>query len=467
MMELSEKIRIWATTKNGSRSELANQLATALEDENEQSRWSLINLRAEFDARPRTRSESESARAALLAAGYLVPVLIAWWHLRAAFNSYSSAVNLAGTESAINFLAFWTGAYRDQKWGDVGTTAQAAAWQIVGIVVLLVVATFISARAESHRVGREDAELDNLILEASLALAKWRVVRPEEMAENMREATHQLEMGLHNMRTALDETRSVIDGVAQLSISIEGSTKSLENASTQLSDSMAPLKNFGDVAQHASAALESAGLALAVAEKTFSSAVAESASSAGAATQGIIRNIQVAQETMTVAVEGSARSAGVATNEMIRALDAAQTVFASAIDQSAESIAAVRSGIETAARVIRDAGTGFGDVVESSDAVVDRTKRVVGEIELAVTKFGQIGSLFVDHANSMRIAVDQVVATGREFEKLAASVDSAQGVSVLTELTNLVEPMVRAAEGVDGAVAHLSNELRRWSDANG
>jgi hypothetical protein len=92
---------------------------------------------------------------------------------------------------------------------------------------------------------------------------------------------------------------------------------------------------------------------------------------------------------------------------------------------------------------------------------------VVGEIESAVNKFGQIGSLFVEHANSMRQTVDQVVTTGREFEKLAASVDSPQGVSVLTELTNLVEPLVRAAEGVDNAVAHLSEELRRWSDANG
>jgi hypothetical protein len=441
---LAEEFRAWAGEITGEREELAREVAGALEGGADQkTRWSLINLRSEFDARrPEVREES-SLVGTILTVLYLLPVFIAWWELRAAFDGYRDAVQSAPAEKSVNFLSFWTGSY---DWATVGTTASAAALRVllaVGAIVVVHAFVFARARATELRLGNErrnrEADLNSLVLRASLIFAQSRAIRPEEMADVINVAAKELEQGLVNMRTALDDTKSVIDGVAGLAGSLTHSTDRLEHASHLLNDSLTPLAEFATVARTASSAVDSATAALNAASSNFQSNLVQASASIDRAVQA---NLQVVTESV----------------------NANMSSVQGAVAGSIRAVEEVQSGLIKTAETIKDARDGMADVVGNSTGVVNATNAMVDNLENAIQKFESTSRAMVNHSLTMKDAVSGILAASQQLNDLAKSADSPQSVSVVSVIQRVAEQMAESADQLRAAVRHVSDELARWND---
>jgi hypothetical protein len=446
-VELAEKVRSWAGEIVGEREDFAREVADALDGGVDQkTRWSLINLRSEFDVRRPAVREETSLIGTLLTVLYLLPVFIAWWELRSAFNGYRDAVRAAPADESLNFLSFWTGSY---DLAPVGTTASTAALRVllaVGAIVCVHAVIYASAKASDHRAGSErrarEADLNSLILQASLVFAQSRAIRPEEMADVINVAAKELEQGLINMRTALDDTKSVIDGVAGLAGSLTHSTDRLEHASHLLNDSLTPLAEFASVAKTAGAAVDSATVALNAASSNFSSNLAQASASLVHALQTNLHAVTESVNSNMSTIEGS-------------------------VAGSIRAVEEVQSGLIRTAETIREARDGMADVVGNSTGVVNATNAMVDNLENAIQKFENTSRAMVSHSASMKDSVDGILAASQQLNELARSADSPQSVSVVSVIQRVAEQMAESANRLQVAVQHVSDELAHWNDGRG
>jgi hypothetical protein len=192
-MELAEEFRAWANARKtaDSRKDLALKVALALEDEEASTKWSLLNVREEFAARPARQSTRTWVGQFFIAIVYILPVLVAWWHLKNAFSGYAQTVRAASSDKQLNFLAYWTGAYDDEKWVFPTSSAADAARSIIALILLLIAVQFVFNWYDS-KFDDYDQHLDDLITEANLRFAAHRAVRPEELANGINAAAAQL-----------------------------------------------------------------------------------------------------------------------------------------------------------------------------------------------------------------------------------------------------------------------------------
>jgi methyl-accepting chemotaxis protein len=229
---LKAKLHAWSKETSGERSDLVAQLASALDDPELKSRWSLIDIRREIEA----RSDSQTRRRNFVlnvvnvahTAGYLFPVGFTWFHLSTAMREFRKAADALGSGEALNFLSFWTGAdasrYSGMKLQTVGIL-------IVFFLAVPIVLSFFFNYLETKQ-SKISSELNDLILQTQLEFSTARTITPEALADALSDSTMKLEVALTQMSSAVKATEETISAIGR-------STESLETATTKSSNALA------------------------------------------------------------------------------------------------------------------------------------------------------------------------------------------------------------------------------------
>jgi len=249
--EVRGQLRAWAGERTDATATLATQLANDLGDPEKRKLWAFLDLRAEFDSRSEDAdavvADSKlrfaiSCISALLPIFYVAPILVTWFDLYRVIGEYRDAAKKLEPGETLDFLALWSGANGDHS----GFGFQQVAL-IVAICVLLIVLAHVSNGILSFFLNRlrnkHFLELDKLLLDAQLLLAKSRAVTPEELSDSLTVAAGALEGALKNVADVLPRfdtisTRldNVVSGLSGVSVSLGTTASSIAEATTPLAD---------------------------------------------------------------------------------------------------------------------------------------------------------------------------------------------------------------------------------------
>ena len=398
VMQLNE----WADRHAGARGDLARRVATALEDKSTHPQWSLIDIRREFE----TRRGNDPLWLRLLSfvstISYLSPLFFAWLELRDVFGAYENVVEKLEEGKSVNFLAFWSGGL-PQEWLQYEGTPVAT---VAGVVVLLFLAIFVLhfvVTVCESRVDVLDAELENLILDASLEIAKSRAITPEEMATALDGASESLKRGLENLTVAMEGTENIIKTVSNITESIGGSSGRIEEASKALQQTMQPLSRFGEIAQNAG------------------------------------NTINLATEALTVA----------------------RTDFIGGVGESIKALSELNGATSRAANTMESAKDGIRDAASATKGVADATRDVSQSVSRS---FENVVSSISSSSELIRRVVEGIAHANQQLVTIAQDADSPQIRSFVVEFEETANVMAQSVDVLSRAVEHVSEQLRNWNE---
>ena len=403
-MSTVTQLKEWADRHAGPRGDLARRVATALEDKSTHAQWSLIDIRREFETRRGNDPWWLRILSFFSTMSYLWPVFFAWFELKAVFGAYKNVVGNLGEGKSVNFLAFWSGGLPQDGLKYEGTPVAT-----VALVVLLlfagIFALHLVVTVWESRVDVLDAELENLILDASLEIAKSRAITPEEMASALDVAAESLKRGLENLSVAIEGTENIIKRVSNLTESIGGSSGRIEEASKALQQTMEPLSRFGEVAQNAG-------------------------------------------KTINLATE---------------ALTEARTGFIGGVGESIKVLRELNGATSLAASTMEAAKDGIRDAASATKGVADATRDVTQSVSRS---FENVVSSISSSSDLIRRVVDGIAHANQQLVMIAQDADSPQIRSFVVEFEETANVMAQSVEVLSRAVEHVSEQLRNWNEGS-
>jgi ABC-type transporter Mla subunit MlaD len=249
--ELKSQLRSWAGERTDAIATLVTRLARDLDDPEKRKLWAFVNLRAEFDAHledpDEVVSDSKlrkvvSCTSSVLPILYVFPIFFTWLDLFFAIGEYRAAARELEPGETLDFLALWSGAI-----GDGSSLGFQPVAVTIASCVLLIMLALLSNRIFDYFVNRLRNkrlwELDALLLNAELFLAKSRAVTPEELSDSLTVAAGALEGALKSVAEVLPRfdtisTRldNVVSGLSEVSTSLGTTASSIAEAATPLAD---------------------------------------------------------------------------------------------------------------------------------------------------------------------------------------------------------------------------------------
>jgi hypothetical protein len=249
--ETAEQLRNWASNQKNPRGEFALLMASALEDPKQAGPWSLLDIRREFEARSGSSSLGRSrpfgllvaVLRAVLLAGYLIPVLVTWLHLRSVVGEFAvfEAANSGSGGPSVNLLTFWAGGYGNAY---TGTQLVATARTVFLIVLVLVVLQFTLSMVDDL-AGKETGLPDELLLQTQIHFARTRAMTPQEVTEVVSAATKQLTVALENVSGVVGTATELVRTVGEASEQLGEASEKLEAVTLSLTGALKPLEDLG------------------------------------------------------------------------------------------------------------------------------------------------------------------------------------------------------------------------------
>ena len=388
---LKESLKSLSDKNQGEQAELALKIAQALDDAELKSRWSLIDIRREFESRSNRYSGWHSHILNLVSvihtASYLLPIGFTWWHLSDAMRSFRRASDSVDIGDNLNFLSFWTGAdnssYSGMKLQTVGI------W-IIGLLFVPIFFNFLLNLLDDRRM-RVSAELNSLILSTQLEISTARTITPEALADALSDSTTKLDVALGQMTKAVTATEQTLRSISGLTSSLElatsNSSKTLASASTALEQQ---IKNLETSFSKISEVVGQLGT------------IGQDISTAGRSIKAI-GNLTLAATQVEGEVTRSLVSAKSFTDELSKISSAVKTDLSSLSEQMTSQINVTNellkslsaqisplvSNLKTLGQVTDDnkpAILHLGDVVVATKRVVDEMHSIVNEFAIAASR---------------------------------------------------------------------------------
>lgn len=268
--ELTNRLLKLAKLNGGELGRLANQLAEDLQDINARKRWSLLDVRREFEAAARLTTSSRwstsrlgnrvpaimkrvidrtvSLLSTITPILYLVPVGLTWYHLRSALNGFSS-LDLPDGES-LDFLTFWSGAEGEYS----GMLLPDVAIVIVAVLGLIASLHLLVGDVKESVIG---SHLNEIIRDVQLELARSRAVTPEEMSDALTTAAQFMEQSLSRASVTLESLSTLSTGLSGVTNSLLEVSNSLIDSASRIESVVAPLKEVPSAMERALVGIES------------------------------------------------------------------------------------------------------------------------------------------------------------------------------------------------------------------
>jgi ABC-type transporter Mla subunit MlaD len=249
--EVKDRLRAWAGNRNDATATWVTRLASDLDDPEKRKLWAFVNLRAEFDSRSEDPDQALASRSleraisfvsSVLPILYVAPILITWFDLFRVIGEYRDAAKKLGPGETLDFLALWSGANGDLAGLGFQQVALSIAICVFFIVVLHISNGVLNIFANRLRT-KHLREIDTLLLDAQLLLAKSRAVTPEELSDSLTVAAGALEGALKSVAEVLPRfdtisarLDNVVSGLSEVSTSLGTTASRIAEATTPLAD---------------------------------------------------------------------------------------------------------------------------------------------------------------------------------------------------------------------------------------
>jgi methyl-accepting chemotaxis protein len=381
--DLQQKLTAWVGDHSDAPSAFVRRLLAALSSPQEQKLWAFIDIRREFesllvDPEDLASSSSINARRALvqnlLPILYVLPILVTWFELGWAVNSFRSTVRLKPRED-VDFLAVWSNVYGTHAGlGFVG-----AAIAIVVIVSLIIVAngynSFATRKIKGIATTRLE-ELNPLLLDAQLMLVKSRAVTPEEMSDSLTTAAGALQDALAEVAGVLPRFETISTRLDDVVSGLATASHNLDSTSRVIGAAADSLNDLPDRATPLIRALGEAPEAL----RDMLTAFARTSEEASRINRSIVdAGAKLTDESARVA--GAISAVGRQLSDLVRQVEgvAAAASIAQDLAQSLESATPVALVFRDGTEQIRGAIEALGQMVKEFKFAADQYKAVNDE----------------------------------------------------------------------------------------
>ena len=271
--EIIDQLTSWSESHHGERAAFAKLIANEMTSKSRKGALGLLDIRREFESRSETptwihnakfqsalaflRRHSSKVRPIVLAM-YLLPIAITWLglsHVMTAFADYSNSLSI---EENANLISYWAGGYNNSY---AGTKLQT-----IGIIVFAIIAVLgvsqliIDALSQEH--SEISPELNSLIFNVQLELAKSRSLTPQEFTEAISSAAESLEIALMTITSVVEEASSMIGNISKATDGLTTASLTIQTVSGRLESALAPIVNLESALSHANSTIQSSTQAM-------------------------------------------------------------------------------------------------------------------------------------------------------------------------------------------------------------
>lgn len=271
--EIIDQLTSWSESHHGERAAFAKQIANEMTSKSRKGALGLLDIRREFESRSETptwihnanfqstiaflRRHSGKVRPIVLAM-YLLPIAITWLglsHVISAFADYSNSLSI--NENA-NLISYWAGGYNNSY---PGTKLQTIGIFVFAIIAVLGVSQLImDALSQEH--SDISPELNSLIFNVQLELAKSRSLTPQEFTEAISSAAESLEIALLTITSVVEEASSMIGNISKATDGLTTASLTIQTVSGRLESALAPIVNLESSLSHANSTIQSSTQAM-------------------------------------------------------------------------------------------------------------------------------------------------------------------------------------------------------------
>lgn len=271
--EIIDQLTSWSESHHGERAAFAKQIANEMTSKSRKGALGLLDIRREFESRSETptwihnanfqstiaflRRHSGKVRPIVLAM-YLLPIAITWLglsHVISAFADYSNSLSI--NENA-NLISYWAGGYNNSYPGTK--------LQTIGIFVFAIIAVLGVSQLTMDALSQEHSdispELNSLIFNVQLELAKSRSLTPQEFTEAISSAAESLEIALLTITSVVEEASSMIGNISKATDGLTTASLTIQTVSGRLESALAPIVNLESSLSHANSTIQSSTQAM-------------------------------------------------------------------------------------------------------------------------------------------------------------------------------------------------------------
>ena len=272
--EIIEQLTSWSESHHGDRAAFAKVIAGEMTSKSRKGTLGLVDVRREFESRTEThvwiknakfqsllarlRRHSGKVRPFVLAM-YLLPIAFTWLELSQVISAFADFANNPSTEKNANLISYWAGGYNNPYSGlklqTVGIIIS------VSIFVLVAVQLVIDALNQEH--SEISPELNSLIFNVQLELAKSRSLTPQEFTEAISSAAESLEIALTTITSVVEEASSMIGNISQATDGLTTASLTIQTVSGRLESALAPIVNLETSLSNANSTIQSSTQAMA------------------------------------------------------------------------------------------------------------------------------------------------------------------------------------------------------------
>ena len=317
--EIIDQLTSWSESHHGERAAFAKVIASEMTTKSRKSSLGLIDLRREFESRTETRvliknakfqsvlarlrRHSEKVRPFVLAM-YLLPIAFTWFELSRVIDAFVGYSRNSSTEENANLISYWAGGYNNAYSGsqlqEVGVK--------IAVFILILVALQLVIDSLTREHSEISPELNSLIFNVQLELAKSRSLTPQEFTEAISSAAESLEIALTTITSVVEEASSMIGNISQATDGLTTASLTIQTVSGRLESALAPIVNLETSLSTANSIIQSSTKAMS--EMRDSMAVANSNLSVFSDGTDKLGKTSLAVETAVTRLMGQVASAG-------------------------------------------------------------------------------------------------------------------------------------------------------------
>ena len=205
--EIIEQLTSWSESHHGERAAFAKVIASEMTSKSRKGTLGLVDVRREFESRTESRTfknkliqksatffrdHKSKIRAAVLAM-YLLPIAFTWFELSQVIDAFIVYSNGLPPEKNANLISFWAGG---------NNVYSGMHLQVVGFRIFLFILFLFFSQLLIDWFNKEESEispeLNSLIFNVQLELAKSRSLTPQEFTEAISSAADSARRCRHN-----------------------------------------------------------------------------------------------------------------------------------------------------------------------------------------------------------------------------------------------------------------------------
>lgn len=350
--EIIDQLNNWSASHHGERAAFAKVIASEMSTKSRKGTLGLVDIRREFESRTETRVWITNGKfqsvittlrrhvgkiRPLVLAMYLLPIAFTWFELSRVIDAFAQFSNNLPPEENANLISYWAGGYKDAY---SGTELQAVGVSIaVFIFILVALQLFIDSLSQEH--SDISPELNSLIFNVQLELAKSRSLTPQEFTEAISSAAESLEIALMTITSVVEEASSMIGNISNATDGLTTASLTIQTVSGRLESALAPIVNLESSLSNANSTIQSSTQAMAEMRNSMTTALSSlSAFSEGTDMIGKTSvAVEAASSRLMAQVAAAGNALGATDDRLSRALASASEI--------ADRLADVASSTET------------------------------------------------------------------------------------------------------------------------